>query len=98
MDFDRWEKSVEGKTIDGVPMNRYWLAPSDRRMGVAVPNPVMSREEISAGTRRAWNRFYGLRLLWERSRRATKLSERLAFVLVCKVVPPDVRENRAGGR
>ena len=31
------------------------------------------------------SRFYGLRLLWERSRRATKLSERLAFVLVCKL-------------
>ena len=85
VDFDRWEKLVEGQTIDGIPMNRYWLVPSHKRLGVDIPNPVMSREEISAGTSRAWNRFYGLRLLWERSRRATKLSERLAFVLVCKL-------------
>jgi len=85
VDFESWEKLVESRTISGVPMNRYWLAPSHQRMGVSVPNPVMSREEISAGTSQAWDRFYSLPQLWERSRRATKLHERLAFVLVCKV-------------
>lgn len=85
LDFLTWEKLVDGQTIDGVPMNRYWLAPSHRRMGVRVPNPVMSREEISAGTRRAWDRFYSLPFLWERSRRSTKLRERLAFILVSKL-------------
>ena len=85
LDFLAWEKLVADQTIDGVPMNRYWLAPSHRRMGVRVPNPVMSREDISAGTKRAWDRFYSLPYLWERSRRATKLRERLAFVLVSKL-------------
>jgi len=85
VDFDEWAKRVDGQTIDGVPMNRYWLSDSHRRLGLSVPNPVMSREEISAGTRRAWDRFYSLPLLWERSRRASKLRERLAFVLVSKL-------------
>jgi radical SAM superfamily enzyme YgiQ (UPF0313 family) len=85
VDFDKWEKLVEGQAIDGVPMNRYWLSPSRQRMGLAISNPVLSRAEISAGTRRAWDRFYSLPLLWERSRRASTLRERLAFVLVCKL-------------
>jgi hypothetical protein len=85
LDFQAWEKLVAEQTIDGVPMNRYWLAPSHRRLGVRVPNPIMSREEISAGTTRAWDRFYSLPFLWERSRRATRLRERLAFVLISKL-------------
>ncbi len=85
VDFDKWEKLVEGQTIEGVPMARYWLAPSGKRMGVTIPNAAMSRDEISAGTRRAWDRFYGWRRLWERSRRATGVGERIAFVLVCRL-------------
>jgi radical SAM superfamily enzyme YgiQ (UPF0313 family) len=85
VDFAAWEKTVEGQTIDGVPMNRYWLSPTNRRMGMSIQNPTMSREQISAGARRAWDSFYSLPLLWERSRRATGLRERLAFVLICKL-------------
>ena len=85
VDFQAWEKTVEGKTLDGVPMNRYWLAPPRRRFDIVMPNPVLSREQIAAGSRRAWDRFYSLPLVWKRSRRATKLGERVAFVLISKL-------------
>jgi radical SAM superfamily enzyme YgiQ (UPF0313 family) len=86
VDFEQWEKTVEGRTLDdGVPMNRYWLAPPHRRWAISVPNSVMTREEISRGTRRAWDTFYSLRLLWQRSRRATTIGERLAFILLSKI-------------
>jgi radical SAM superfamily enzyme YgiQ (UPF0313 family) len=85
VDFQAWEKTVEGRTLDGVPMNRYWLAPPRRRFDISVPNPVLSREQIGAGTKRVWDRFYSLPLVWERSGRATKLRERMAFVLISKL-------------
>ena len=85
VDFQQWEKHVKGQVVDGVPMNRYWLAPSRRRLGVNIPNPVMSRDQISAGTSGAWDHFYSWSLLWERSRRARTIRERLAFVLVSKL-------------
>jgi hypothetical protein len=85
LDFERWEQTVKGRTLDGIPMNRYWLAPPHRRWAITVPNAVMTREEISNGTRRAWDTFYSLRLLWDRSRRASTLWERLAFVLLSKI-------------
>ena len=66
-------------------MNRYWLARANERLGVAIQNPVMTRAEISAGTRSAWDQFYSLRLLWERSRRIRTLRKRLMFVLFFKM-------------
>jgi radical SAM superfamily enzyme YgiQ (UPF0313 family) len=85
LDFQQWERTVEGQTVDGVPMNRYWLAPTRRRLSLSLPNATMTREMVSAGTSRAWDSFYGWRLLWERSRRASTLRERVAFVLISKL-------------
>jgi radical SAM superfamily enzyme YgiQ (UPF0313 family) len=85
LDFQQWEQTVEGKTVDGVPMNRYWLAPSRTRLSLQLPNAVMSREMVSAGTSRAWDNFYGWQRLWERSRRCSTLRERVAFVLIGKL-------------
>jgi radical SAM superfamily enzyme YgiQ (UPF0313 family) len=85
LDFQEWERTVEGQTVDGVPMNRYWLAPTRRRLSLSLPNAVLSREMVSAGTSRAWDNFYGWQRLWDRSRRCSTLRERLAFVLISKL-------------
>ena len=50
---------MEGKTVDGVPMNRYWLAPHTRRLGLSLPNPVMSRERSARAPARPGINFYG---------------------------------------
>jgi hypothetical protein len=45
----------------------------------------MSLEEIRVGTQRAWDRFYGWRQVWARSRVVESLRARLAFVLVSRL-------------
>ena len=85
LDFQKWEKTVEGQILDDVPMNRYWLAGPYRRFAIPVPNTAMTRDEISDGMRSAWDTFYSFRNLWQRSRRASKIGERLAFILLSKI-------------
>jgi hypothetical protein len=45
----------------------------------------MSLEEIRLGTQRAWDRFYGWRQVWARSRVVESIRARLAFVLISKL-------------
>ena len=87
VDFQRWEKSMEGDPtrIGGFPLTRYWLIPQALRPKVYMSHPVMSAEEIRAGSQGVWDRFYSLRSIWKRSRVVKSLRSRLAFVFISKL-------------
>ena len=87
LDFARWEKSISPgqRTAAGIPPTRYWLIPETSRPKVYSPHPLMSAEEICRRTQAVWDRFYRLRLVWERSRCVRSLRSRLAFVLISKL-------------
>jgi hypothetical protein len=85
IDFQRWEKNFNGETIDGVPLTRYWLLPPSKRPKLYTPHPAMSTPEIRDRTQRAWDRFYSMPLIWQRSRCVTSLKSRAAFVLISKL-------------
>ena len=86
-DFATWEKSMarDQTRIAGVPLTRHWLIPQGLRPKVYTPHPTMAADQIRRGTQRAWDRFYSLGNVWERSRCVTSLKSRLAFVLVSKL-------------
>ena len=86
IDFEKWEKAeVDGPTVDGVPLTRYWLIPSNKRPKVYSPHPLLSPEQIRAGTQQAWDHFYALPAIWQRSAIIKSLRGRLAFVLISKL-------------
>ncbi len=89
VDFQGWEKSIEkeGGHIDGIPLNRFWLIPRDRRPKLYLPHPAMSHEEIRLRTQEVWNHFYSLGAVWRRSRCTRKLRDRMAYVLISKLFP-----------
>src|SRR5947209_9732848 len=47
VDFERWEKSLgdHPPEVDGIPINRYWLIPAEKRPKMFMPHPMMSSEE-----------------------------------------------------
>ena len=45
----------------------------------------MTADELRARTQGVWDRFYALRLVWQRSGFLTSLRGRLAFVLISKL-------------
>ncbi len=87
VDFDRWEKAQEGhaESVDGVPVTRYWLIPSQSRPKMFMPHPSMTSDEISGRTQDVWNRFYDLKSIWSRSRCVSSMRGRLAFLFVSKL-------------
>jgi radical SAM superfamily enzyme YgiQ (UPF0313 family) len=87
VDFERWEKNLGDKAerIDNVPVNRYWLLPGHRRPKLYFPHPKMSGEEIRQRTQAVWDEFYGTSEVWRRSKCATSLKARLAFVFISKL-------------
>jgi radical SAM superfamily enzyme YgiQ (UPF0313 family) len=86
IDFDRWEREAKDvPTVDGVPLTRYWLIPSERRPRVYSPHPMMTADELRSRTQGVWDRFYALNLVWQRSRFLKSLRGRLAFVLISKL-------------
>jgi radical SAM superfamily enzyme YgiQ (UPF0313 family) len=86
IDFKRWEEEVGNATkVDGVPLSRYWLIPSAQRPRVYVAHPTMTAEELRAHTQDVWNRFYSLKLIWERSSCVNGLRARLAFVTISRL-------------
>jgi radical SAM superfamily enzyme YgiQ (UPF0313 family) len=86
IDFEKWEKAeADGPKVDGVPLTRYWLIPSSRRPKVYSPHPLLSPEQIRAGTQQAWDHFYALPAVWQRSAIIKSLRGRLAFVLISKL-------------
>lgn len=86
IDFQKWEQSRSNTTeVDGVPLTRYWLIPTEKRPRVYLPHPVMTSEQLRAHTQTTWNRFYAMKLIWERSRFLKGVRARLAFVLISKL-------------
>jgi hypothetical protein len=87
LDFAAWETAVgsEVDAVDGVPLTRYWLIPSSRRPKVYTPHAVMAADEIRQRTQGAWDDFYQLSRVWERSSCVRSVKARLAFVLLSKL-------------
>ncbi len=87
VDFIRWEKQMEAVPVqvDGIPITRRWLIPQALRPKLFWPHPTMSAEEIRLRTQSVWDKFYGLKTIWMRSRFIKSLRARLAFVLISKI-------------
>ncbi len=87
VDFAKWEKSMEldPRPIRGIPLTRHWLIPQESRPKLYCPHPTMSADEIRHRTQVAWDRFYRLPLIWQRSRFLKSLRARLAFILISKL-------------
>ena len=87
VDFERWEKSFEGNPpkVNGVPITRYWLIPAEHRPKMFMPHPTMSSEEMRMRTQAVWDNFYRFSAIWKRSRCATSLRARVAFLLISKL-------------
>jgi len=87
VDFEKWEKEEAGarQSVDGIPVNRHWLIPSQRRPKVRIPHPRMSPDEIRHRTQKVWDSFYSMPRIWRRSRCVSKLRSRLAFLLISKL-------------
>jgi radical SAM superfamily enzyme YgiQ (UPF0313 family) len=87
VDFERWEKSlgVNPPEIDGIPITRYWLIPAGKRPKMFMPHPTMTSDELRARTQAVWDGFYSLWPVWKRSRCATSLRARVAFVFISKL-------------
>jgi radical SAM superfamily enzyme YgiQ (UPF0313 family) len=86
VDFGKWEREAANvPTIDGVPLTRYWLIPAEHRPRVYSPHPRMTADELRSRTQDVWDRFYGMKQVWERSRFLKTVRSRLAFVLISKL-------------
>ena len=87
VDFGRWEKQQsENPTMVGdIPITRYWLIPSAVRPKMFTPHPTMSADEIRDRTQKVWDRFYGWKVIWERSACTPTLRARVAFIFLSKL-------------
>jgi radical SAM superfamily enzyme YgiQ (UPF0313 family) len=87
VDFERWEKSLgkDPPRVDGIPITRYWLIPADKRPKMFMPHPTMTSEHLRSRTQQVWDNFYRTSEVWKRSRCATSLKARLAFVFISKL-------------
>jgi hypothetical protein len=86
VDFDKWEQQeADGRTVNGVPLTRYWLIPAVQRPKVYIPHPTMSAETIRQRTQEVWDRFYTLSAIWQRATCVRSLRARLAFLLISKL-------------
>jgi radical SAM superfamily enzyme YgiQ (UPF0313 family) len=87
VDFEKWtaDETRRATMIEGVPLTQHWLIPDGRRPRLFTEHPTMTLEEIRLGTQRAWDRFYGWRRVWARSRVVESVRGRVAFVLISKL-------------
>ena len=87
VDFGRWEKdqAKDPTLVNGVPITRYWLIPTETRPKMFTPHPSMSADEIRTRTQLVWDRFYSWRAVWERSACTPNLKARVAFVFLSKL-------------
>ncbi|WP_157178463.1 B12-binding domain-containing radical SAM protein [Terriglobus roseus] len=87
VDFGRWEKeqAKNPTVIDGVPITRYWLIPTESRPKMFTPHPTMSSGEISERTQKVWDKFYDWPAIWERSACTPNLKARVAFMFLSKL-------------
>jgi radical SAM superfamily enzyme YgiQ (UPF0313 family) len=87
VDFNKWEKEQAKypTLVDGVPITRYWLIPTEKRPKMFTPHPSMSSTEISERTQKVWDRFYNWGAIWERSACTPTLRARVAFMFLSKL-------------
>lgn len=87
VDFERWERSLGAaiERVNGVPITRYWLIPGERRPKLYIPHPTMSPDEVRRRTQAVWDTFYSFSAIWQRSRCAPNLRDRLAFIFISKL-------------
>jgi len=87
VDFERWEKSLgeHPPEVDGIPINRYWLIPPDKRPKMFMPHPTMTSDEMRGRTQGVWDNFYSLPAIWKRSACTPNLRARLAFIFISKL-------------
>jgi radical SAM superfamily enzyme YgiQ (UPF0313 family) len=87
VDFERWEKSFGSNVpmVEGTPITRYWLIPPEKRPKMFMPHPNMTSERMRQLTQGVWDRFYSIGSVWKRSRCASSLRARLAFVFISKL-------------
>jgi radical SAM superfamily enzyme YgiQ (UPF0313 family) len=87
VDFEKWasEETNRAKKVDGVSITQHWLIPLHLRPKLYTPHPTLTLEEIRARTQGAWDRFYGWRNVWARSRVVKSVKARVAFVLISKL-------------
>jgi radical SAM superfamily enzyme YgiQ (UPF0313 family) len=87
VDFARWEKeqAIDPTLVDGIPITRYWLIPTEVRPKMFTPHPSMSSDEIRERTQKVWDRFYNWSAIWQRSACTPTLRARLAFIFLSKL-------------
>jgi len=87
VDFARWEKEQASAPtmVDGVPITRYWLIPTEVRPKMFTPHPTMSSDEIRERTQKVWDRFYNWPAIWQRSACTPNLRARIAFMFLSKL-------------
>ncbi|MBC7927747.1 MAG: radical SAM protein, partial [Bryobacteraceae bacterium] len=87
VDFEKWEKAQgpNPESVDGIPLTRYWLIPAHKRPKMFMPHPVMSSPELRERTQSVWDRFYSLQSVFRRSKCATDIRARLAFIFVSRL-------------
>lgn len=87
VDFGRWEKeqAANPTMVDGVPITRYWMIPTEVRPKMFTPHPTMSSDEIRVRTQKVWDKFYTWGAIWQRSRCTPTLRSRLGFIFLSKL-------------
>lgn len=87
VDFQKWEKNQEADPtlVDGVPLTRYWLIPTENRPKMMTPHPLMSADEIRNRTQGVWDSFYEWKAIWHRSRCVKSIKGRIAFALISRL-------------
>jgi radical SAM superfamily enzyme YgiQ (UPF0313 family) len=87
VDFAKWEEKMasDPTRIAGYPLTRFWLIPREQRPKVYTPHPMLSPEQIRAGTQSVWDRFYSIPAIWERASIIKSMRGRLAFLMMSKL-------------
>jgi radical SAM superfamily enzyme YgiQ (UPF0313 family) len=87
IDFERWEAGMlkDQATVEGVSVAKHWLIPPDRRPKLYIAHPSMPADEIRQRIQKVWDSFYSMPKIWRRSRCASKIRNRLAFVFISKL-------------
>lgn len=87
VDFQKWEKNQEADPtlVNGVPLTRYWLIPTENRPKMMTPHPLMSADEIRNRTQGVWDSFYEWKAIWHRSRCIKSIKGRIAFTLISRL-------------
>lgn len=87
VDFQKWEKEQGDQMpkVEGIPINRYWLIPGNKRPKLYFTHPTMSAEEIRTRTQLVWDKFYSTANVWKRSACTPTIKSRLAFFMISKL-------------